>query len=284
VRKVAALVITLAVLSTVQMTTLNTAQAGETYICWYEDVWDPDYQRWVPGMKCRIDGAIHEPGFPGEPGDVTLVYDIGYDNVGECFYRRTGSWPGWVPLAVEGTRILFAYDPDGVPGGLVVGDAWFEQCISEPTPGYPPRTQVYDYLSQYTFAEPDPQLVPDGIGLAGATTHLFADPPPPVEETLVSPVSGQAIYIEIKVATVTIRWGDETEVTIPESQFDLFAPHPDGRVGHTWETMANYTMGVDYNWFVRWRVGSGPWNIIDIPATNWTEPYRVDEVVGRRRG
>ena len=43
-------------------------------------------------------------------------------------------------------------------------------------------------------------------------------------------------------------------------------------------------MGVDYNWFVRWRVESGPWSIVTIPATDWSAPYRVDEVVGRRRG
>ena len=260
------------------------AQSGESYVCWYEQVWDEDELRFVPGMKCRIDGVIHDPGFPGEPGDVTLVYDLGYDNVGECYYRRTGPWPGWVPLAVNGTQILFGYDPDGIPGGVIVGDAWVEQCITEPTPGEPPRTLVYNFLSQYTFAEPDPDLVPDAIGLAGATTYLNVDPPDPLEETLISPVTGQAIYVEIKVITVTIEWGDETEVSIPESQFGLFAPHPDGEVGHTWEAKAHYTMGVDYNWFVRWRVESGPWNIVTIPATDWSAPYQVDEVVGRRRG
>jgi hypothetical protein len=72
--------------------------------------------------------------------------------------------------------------------------------------------------------------------------------------------------------------------TIPESQFELFAPYPDGDVSHPWETKGQYLLGVDYDWLARWRVGGGPWQIVDIPVTEWDAGYQVDEVVGRRRG
>ena len=257
------------------------AQSGENYVCWYVTITDPNSGLLVPGMRCRIDGVVHEPGFPGEgPEDVPLVYDLGFDDNGECYYRRSGAPSGWVVRGRNGTLLNFWWDT----GSGFVGDAWIDQCTSEPVPGQPPRTLVYNIIENYDFVEPQPDVVPDAIGLAGARTYIDVEPPDPFFESIFSPVSGGFIDVEIRVVAVEIDWGDDAISTIPESQFELFAPHPEGEVGHPWETNDNYTLGVDYEWLARWRVNGGPWQIIVIPNTTWTAPYQVDEVVGRRSG
>lgn len=268
-------------LAATSMSPVTTASAGETYVCWYVDVWDPDQVRFVPGVRCRIDGVIHEPGFPGEgPEDVPLVYDLGYVDGVECYYRRSGPPSGWVVLGRDGTLLNFWWDT----GNGLIGDAWIDHCTKEPVPGQPPITLVFGVIESYEFAEPEPEVVPDGIGLAGARSWVFVDPPEPFTDRLNSPIGAGFIDIEIRVVAVEIDWGDGAVSTIPESQFDLFAPHPDGDVNHAWETKGNYDLGVDYEWLVRWRVDDGPWLIVDIPDTEWDAPYRVDEVVGRRAG
>jgi hypothetical protein len=261
------------------------SSASEEYVCWYIKVLDPWTNALIDAMRCRIDGVLHDDGFPPDgPEDVTLVYDVGYDTFGECYYRRTGTWTGWIGFGVQGQRMNFWWDPDAVPGGPLVGDAWFDPCTSEPTIGEPPITLVYTVIRDHDFVDPAPSVVPDGIGLTGARSYLNVTPPAPVVSALVSPLTGARVEVEIKVATVSIRWGDGAEVSIPESQFDLFGPHPDGDVAHRWEVKGHHGLEVDYNWFVRWRVDSGPWNVIGVPATQWSAPYRVDEIVGRRSG
>jgi hypothetical protein len=274
------LVLTAALLTAVLLP-VGSAAAGESYVCWYVPVWDPVQGDWTDGMRCRIDGEIHEPGFPGEgPIEVPLVYDLGFDAVGECYYRRTGPPSGWVVFGRDGELLNFWWD---VPGGFV-GDAWIRPCTSEPATGEPPITSVYRVLENYEFVDPVPELVPDGIGLAGARTFVFVEPPEPTVQRLNSPEPSGFIDIEIRVVAVEIEWGDDAISTIPESEFELFAPHPDGVVGHQWEAKGHYAMGIDYDWFVRWRVNSGPWQIVAVPDTEWTAPYQVDEVVGRRSG
>ncbi|NND03247.1 MAG: hypothetical protein HKN91_10710 [Acidimicrobiia bacterium] len=255
--------------------------AGENYVCWYVEVVDPFSGKLVPGMRCRIDGTIHEPGFPGEgPVEVPMVYDLGFVDGNECYYRRSGPASGWVVRGRNGTLLNFWWDT----GNGFIGDAWIDQCTKEPVPGQPPITLVYGVLDNYEFVEPTPDVVPDGIGLTGARTYIYVDPPDPFFDQLNSPVGPGFIDIEIRVVAVEIDWGDDAISTIPESQFGLFAPHPDGEVGHPWETKDVYTLGVDYEWLARWRVNGGPWQIIDIPNTEWETPYQVDEVVGRRSG
>ena len=257
------------------------ADAGENYVCWYVPVWDPEKQRTVPGMRCRIDGVIHEPGFPGEgPVTVPLVYDLGSVDGTECYYRRSGAPSGWVVLGRNGTLLNFWWDT----GNGFIGDAWIDRCTKEPTPGQPPVTLVYGVIESYEFVDPEPAVVPDGIGLAGARSYVYVDPPDPFTEQLNSPVGPGFIDVEIRVVAVEVDWGDDAVSTIPESQFGLFAPHPDGEVSHPWETKGNYDLGVDYEWLARWRIDGGPWQVIDIPDTEWDAPYRVDEVVGRRSG
>ncbi len=255
--------------------------AAENYVCWYVTVTDPNSGLLIPGMRCRIDGVIHEPGFPGEgPEDVPMVYDLGFVDGTECYYRRSGPPSGWVVFGRNGTLLNFWWDT----GSGFVGDAWIDQCTKEPVPGQPPITLVFGVIEDYEFVEPTPDVVPDAIGLAGARTYIYVDPPGPFFDQLNSPVGPGFIDIEIRVVAVEIDWGDGAVSTIPESQFQLFAPHPDGEVGHPWETKDNYTLGVDYEWLARWRVNGGPWQIIAIPDTEWDAPYRVDEVVGRRSG
>ena len=257
------------------------AVAGERYVCWYAPVTDPLTGKVVPGMKCRIDGEIHEPGFPGEgPIQVPLVYDLGVVDGVECYYRRSGAPSGWVVFDRNGTLLNFWWDT----GNGFVGDAWVDQCTKEPIPGKPPITHVFERLKRYDFVSPTPDIVPNGIGLTGARTWVNVTPPDPLRERINAPGATSSIEIEIRVVAVRIDWGDESVSTIPESQFDLFAPHPDGEVSHPWETKDHYTIAISYEWLARWRVGNGSWRTIDIPDTSTDTPYQVDEIVGRRSG
>ena len=51
-----------------------------------------------------------------------------------------------------------------------------------------------------------------------------------------------------------------------------------------WEESEIVDMGIAYQWMARWRIDTNPWSYLVIPDNVWAEPYRVDEVVGRRSG
>ena len=177
-------------------------------MCWEEDRRDP-FGNVDTVTVCNFGGVITEEGTPGwKPPDEPMVYDIGYDHIGECYYLRTGPWGGWVVLASSGDAILFGYDPDGIPGGPIAGDVWVDPCKSQPIPGEPPITRVWKIVETYPFQDPDPQIVPDGIGLAGAATQIFVDPPDPLFESIRSPVTRSVLEVEIRAVAVEITWGD----------------------------------------------------------------------------
>ena len=258
--------------------------AAHSHVCWTEtrtDMWGKQTKR----MVCRVGGKIIEEGTPGwTPPEGPLVYDLGYDLNGECYYQRHGDWGGWVVLGSSGDSILFGYDPDGIPGGPVAGDVWVEPCTTEPIPGTPPLVRVWEIVTGYEFANPDPEIVPEGIGLAGAATHVYVEPPEPFSVTVRSAITNDRLDVEIRAVAVKITWGDGAVTTIPESLFELFAPHPDGEVNHVWETSEVVDMTVEYEWSVRWRRNLGAWRTLVIDDTTWSDVYRVDEIVGRRSG
>ena len=260
------------------------AAAEESGLCWWETRTglrgDP-----VTVQVCEFNGKLVEEGKPGwVPPDPPLVYDLGYDNDGECYYLRTGPWGGWVVLASSGDRIQFGLDPDGIPGGPIAGDVWVDPCRSRPIPGEPPVRLVWRVVESYPFQDPNPDIVPDEIGLTGAPTKVFVAPPEPLEATVVSRVTGSRIDVEIRAAAVTISWGDGTVTTVPESQFERFRPHPDSDVAHVWDESEFVDLSIAYEWSARWRLNGGTWNYLIIPNNTWSEPYRVDQLVGRRSG
>jgi hypothetical protein len=126
--------------------------------------------------------------------------------------------------------------------------------------------------------------VPNGIGLTGAATRVFVAPPEPLIDSVRSPVTGSVIDVEIRAAAVEVVWGDDTVTTIPESQFYRFKPHPNSDVAHVWEQSEYVDMNIAYQWMARWRLDGGAWSYLAIPDNTWSEPYRVDQIVGRLTG
>lgn len=258
------------------------SSAADNYVCWYE--WRTVNGKPQQVMVCSIAGGDAEPVQPGEPIPVT-VPDVGYDATGACWYRRTGAWTGWrLVQQFPDNSGLFWYSPSLNPTGPWVADALFPACTSRPSPTPPPIVKVWEVVEQYEFADPDPTLAPDGNGYTGLETFIGLDPPEPFTTTIPSPIGLGSIDVEIRVVTITVDWGDETEVSFAEAQFELFGGYPDGEVYHLYETKDFYDLTITYNWFVRWRANGGPWNTLTIDPTTWITSYQVDELVGRRTG
>ena len=172
------------------------------------------------------------------------------------------------------------WSPSGDPAGPYLGDATYRACVSEPTPTPPPITVVWDYLERYPFDVPRPDLAPSTRGITGLPTYVRVVPPDPVSARIASPLGGW-IDIELGVGAVTVDWG-ERRVSFAPDAWHLLAGYPDGAVHHTFETRGTHTIVVAYAWSVRWRIGGGVWQPIDVPPTARTTRYPVDEVVGRR--
>lgn len=254
------------------------AAADETYICWYEradgnGVGDAT-------LTCRINGSIIVT-FPSTPPVVT-VPEMGFDATGPCWYRRTGAWSGWILVQVFPNRdARMWWSPSLDPAGPFVGDGVYRACVSEPRPTPPPFTAVWDFIARYPFARPSPALAPASSGITGLATYVAIDPPEPVRATISSPLGG-TIDVELSVAVVRIDWGDGVRSVLPPETWDTLTGYPDGEVHHTYERRGRYDMTVSYDWYVRWRIGSGPWQPVSVRPTTWSTQYRVDELVGRR--
>jgi hypothetical protein len=256
------------------------ANAEESYVCWTED-------RLVNGrpnqvLTCRIGGSRVER-FPDGDPPVILFPAVGYDAVGECWYDRT-EWTGWIIVAqfADGSALM-QYDPDLIPGGPVVADARIRRCESEPDDTPPPVVRAWEVIQSFTFDRPDPVFTPD-VGVTGLDTFVAAAPPEPVTVTLASPGTGGTLTVEFHVVQVTIDWGDGATQEVPASLFAELAPFPDGTIAHVYETSAHTAIDVAFEWLVRWRVGTGAWNVVDITPTTATTDYQVDQIAGRISG
>ncbi len=243
---------------------------------------------------CRLrDGDIEryrrdDRRFPREE----LGVDVGYDWTGtECWFWTTGA-TNWVLLSIDGSNNAhLAYDPPGAPAAL---DTTLPACTSEPETRATDIERVWDIVNRYIHQRPEPALNP-AVGLTGLDTHVAVSPPPPVSDSLVSPVTGRILEVEIRVASVWIAWGDGGRDTFSRSLFPRLTGYPDGVARHTYETMtcspagsgerchpalSAYPLTVGYDWFVRWRVDAGPWSSLGVPDSTATVAYPVDEIVG----
>jgi hypothetical protein len=185
---------------------------------------------------------------------------------------------------MDGTRNLLYYDVDGIPGGPLIGDWWYDRCDGEPWEIEIVQEIVWDIIESFEFVEPDPVLNP-GVGVTGLPTYVAALPPEPVLETVTSPATGRVISVEFVVTTVAIEWGDGEETEIPPALYEELVGYPDGSISHIYETSTYLDPVVSFNWRVRWRVDDEPWQAVTgVEPTSWTDTYQVDEIVGRVTG
>jgi hypothetical protein len=256
------------------------ASADEIAYCWYEGGGN---RGGAQQLHCRLVGG--ETVVYRDRGEVPgpLYPSVGDDGNGECWFERS-VYTGWESFGINGTLNLLYFNPDGVPGGPLIAAAWFERCEGEPTVVEIIFDLVWEVMESFDFVEPDPELNP-ATGVTGLPTYMAARPPDPVVESIVSPVTGRVVEVEFVVTTVSIEWGDGAETEITPDLYPELVGYPNGDITHTYETSEFVDPVVDYNWRVRFRVDQGPWQLVaGVEPTTWTNPYQVDEIVGRVTG
>ena len=254
------------------------ADADEVVRCWYES--GGNLGGGSQRLICRIVGSeavvVYEQLEPPPP----LYPAVGDDGDGTCWYNRTVA-TNWRIVGTRGDGSAYMwYAPD--TRWIDVG--WVRRCSSEPTEITTPLDLVWETVAAFDFEVPEATLQPED-GVTGLPTYAVVDPPRPVIESLTAPVTGTLVEVEFTVASVILDWGDGEPEPISPLVYDLFGPHPDGEITHTYETKDLYSTSVTYDWKVRWRVDGGPWDTVNgIEPTVWTGPYQVDEIVTRVTG
>ncbi len=272
------------------------AQEAEDSVlyCWHET-------RLVDGFEyadftvCRTAGGdiISSTATSRAPPE---IIDVNVTNVSgiECWYWTTVETL-WVAFGISGDLTLhFGYDLGG-PGGPIVFDWFAPPCRSEPLETATNIELVWDIVEPHIHAVPNPNTSPT-VGITGLETFISVTPPAPITDAIVSPVTGNVLTAEIKVAEVHVDWGDGATDNFPEVTFPNLTDYPDGIIRHEYQTktcaspgasaschpsLAAYPITVSYEWFVRWRVNSEPWNILAIPDTLTILSYDVDEIISR---
>ncbi len=271
-------------------------EAGDSVLyCWHESRIDPIKQRVVDFTICRTAGGeiITLTASSRPPPE---IIDVNVTNVSgiECWYWTTVE-TFWVAFGISGDLTLhFGYDPGG-PGGPIVLDWFAPPCRSEPVETATNIGLVWDIVEPHIHEVPDPVTSPS-VGITGLETFISVTPPAPITDAIVSPVTGNVLTAEIKVAEVHVDWGDGATDNFPEITFPNLTDYPDGIIRHEYQTktcaapgasaschpsLAAYPITVSYEWFVRWRVNSEPWNILTIPDTLTILSYDVDEIISR---
>ncbi len=266
----------------------------EVSACWVEYRSDPVTGTPRPVTVCRVAGELVEYGSGGSPPS-DLDPDVGTAGGVQCWFW-TGRDTQWVFVALnpDNTATL-GWDPDGVPGGPVAVDITLEVCRSEPVPAAPPSVEVWEAVREYVHAVPVPVLdPPPPRGLAGLETYAGVEVPDPLAVSLVSAGSGAVLEVEAWVDEVTVDWGDGTVDSFPPVLFPFLDGSAEGAAVHVFEvktcdppggprchpSLSAYPLSVSFSWFVRWRVGGGPWLTLPVPDTVTVVDYPVSEVVG----
>ncbi len=263
--------------------------------CWHETRWDSETFTNVNFTVCRTAGGdiISSTATSRPPPE---IIDVNVTNVSgiECWYWTTVETL-WVAFGISGDLTLhFGYDLGG-PGGPIVFDWFAPPCRSEPVETATNIELVWDIVEPHIHAVPDPNTSPT-VGITGLETFISLTPPAPITDAIVSPVTGNVLTAEIKVAEVHVDWGDGATDNFPEITFPNLTDYPDGIIRHEYQTktcaapgasaschpsLAAYPVTVSYEWFVHWRVNSEPWNILTIPDTLTILSYDVDEIISR---
>jgi len=273
------------------------AGATETWVCWSATELDPNYGWTKTVTRCRIGGSaiVDYDQAIGESPPVFLYPNVGADSSGTCWYW-TSQRTNWVLLGYDSSgRAILGYDPDGIPGGPIVLQAYEFACTSEPVEVPSPLEEAYEVLSSYEHPPPDPLVNPaPGLGVTGMETFIRADPPQPWSDSIVSPITGLTIDVEAWVEALAIDWGDGTETVIPAELFPLLTGYPDGIEPHVYEvktcdppgglrchpSLSSYTLTLSYLWEAQYRVDGGEWTALAVDPTVTVIDYPVSEIIG----
>ncbi len=256
----------------------GSALGAEVHVCWTRWVADLDSATPRQIVLCRIGGEIvvYE-----RVGDVPVVLHpaVGSDDAGECWYWRS-VFTGWVLARVDGDRALMRFDPDGPGPGPALADGWVPRCDGEPDTGSA-IDAVWEVIRRYEFPTPDVELDP-AIGLTGLDSFVEVVPPPPVIESIASPVSGTRIFVEFTIGQVEVDWGDGSVTTAPPLLYEHLGGAPGGVLRHAYGQAGRHRIVVSYDWVARWRIDAGPFLPLVLDPTETIIDHRVDELVGRR--
>ena len=270
-------------------------QAHEYTDCWSETVVNAAGKP-VAATLCVNAGGQVDTFIKGSTEPPRMIdINLGYDSLGtECWWSTAYETP-WVKLGVDGNGVAHVgYLAEGAPEMIV--DAFVRGCTSRPTEANGVLESVWELVNRHVHERPEPSFNPD-VGITGLETFLEVAVPPPVTDSLVSPL-GTTVSVEIKVAEVEVDWGDGEVETFTESIFPFLSGYPDGAARHAYETktcptpggsrchpsLSEYEIEVAFDWFVQWRVDAGPWRPIDVPNTLAVASYDVDEIVTRSVG
>jgi len=269
------------------------ADATEATDCWNETRVGPDLQE-LKVTVCLLEGGSIETYYSFEAGERPPMIDVnlGHDTLGtECWWRTAYDTP-WVKLDefTDGVALV-GYQPPGAIETVV--DAFVPSCTSQPLAAGSALASAWELANRHIHQRPGPSFNPD-VGITGLDTFLAIQLPPPITDSLISPI-GTTVTVEIKVVELVVDWGDGRAETFTESAFSHLTGYPDGIARHGYETktcptpggprchptLSEYQIGVEFDWFVRWRVDAGAWSTIAVPNITATVPYQVDEIVSR---
>ncbi|MDH3540022.1 MAG: hypothetical protein OEP52_08515 [Acidimicrobiia bacterium] len=274
----------------VTMPTYAVAQSTEATDCWVETaVMDlAPFEVTV----CLLEGGSIQIYASSSERPRMIDINLGYDAAGtECWWRTAYDTP-WVILGVDAENVaLVGYRPPGAADTAL--DAYIPACTSRPREIDNTLAVAWELANRYVHEIPAPRFNPD-VGITGLETYLEVVVPDPVTASLVSPL-GTTVVAEIKVAQVLVEWGDGGFDNYTETTFARLTGYPDGLARHIYETktcptpggprchpsLAEYEIQVDFDWFVRWRVDTGPWSTIAVPNTTALSGYDVDEIITR---
>ena len=259
--------------------------------CWRETVLSNGWP--TTATVCINSGGQIATFISGEGAAPTMIdINLGYDGSGtECWWNTAYETP-WVKLGVDGDGVaLVGYQPPGAIETVV--DAFVPSCTSQPLAAGSALASAWELANRHIHQRPGPSFNPD-VGITGLDTFLAIQLPPPITDSLISPI-GTTVTVEIKVVELVVDWGDGRAETFTESAFSHLTGYPDGIARHGYETktcptpggprchptLSEYQIGVEFDWFVRWRVDAGAWSTIAVPNITATVPYQVDEIVSR---
>ena len=252
--------------------------AEEYSSCWVANDPDPLTGEPIQITRCRIAGGeivdyASDDSVPGR-----LYPYPGTDLVGLCWYYSTadGNWR-FAQLYGDGDALL-GYSSGGFGGGFAIVTGRMARCTSEPAPITDPIANVWEYVTDYIHAPPEPELNPEqGDGVTGLATYVGI----PIPGLHVAQLNnaGTLLDVEIEVDGVIIDWGDDSTSTYPANPAAL-AGYPDGIATHIYEVKGEETaITASYHWTARWRVAGDEWQLLAVPNTSTTVSYPVAEII-----
>lgn len=255
------------------------ASAVESYVCWTETRSDADIALPRDVLVCRIAGG--ELVVFDRPSEAPLVLHpaVARDATGSCWHWRSG-FTGWVIVGFVESGVVLRYERSG---GALLYDATFEPCVAEPVGEVSSIELVWRVVRRYAAPVPDVVVDPP-ISVTGLDTYVVTNPPGPITDSIVSPVTGRRISVVLEVSRVAVSWGDGASEGVIAGSFDRLGGHPDGMLRHIYDERGLYSVTVTYDRVARWRLESGPWHVLDLGPASAVVQLRVDELVTRRVG